>query len=267
MSSKPDAVRKMIAAQLDELEQIVVRAGEDGEWSAAFERLSRWKDRTVRLLGQHVNATEAERLAGKRMMSFAMGDPYRNVVDEARMYGGFLEALDEQVAAHPEDLLDLPVPAQTALAEIEIPAPTGGSTVFIIHGHDELNLLRLKELLKDRWHLDPVVLSARPGAGRTLIEKFEQEAQGAAFALALMTPDDLVAVEDQGYGQARPNVTFELGWFYGRLGRARVCILLRQGTRLHSDLDGISRIEFNESVVDVMGQLENELKAAGILTA
>lgn len=138
--------------------------------------------------------------------------------------------------------------------------------MFIIHGHDELNLLRLKELLKERWGLNPVVLSGRPGAGRTLIEKFEQEAQEAVFAIALLTPGDMVAKEGDEYAQARPNTVFELGWFYGRLGRPRVCILLKQGTSIHSDLDGITRVEFRESVSEAIEGLERELVEARVLT-
>jgi predicted nucleotide-binding protein len=78
----------------------------------------------------------------------------------------------------------------------------------------------------------------KPGKGRTLIEKFEQEAQRAVFAFAILTPDDWVSLDEVEYAQARPNVVFELGWFFGRLRREKVCILLQRGTRIHSDLDG-----------------------------
>lgn len=69
----------------------------------------------------------------------------------------------------------------------------------------------------------------------------------------------------QSYSQARPNVIFELGWFYGRLGRSRVCILFQEGSKLHSDLDGVLRIQFRESVEEKLGEIEKELKAAGLL--
>jgi predicted nucleotide-binding protein len=129
-----------------------------------------------------------------------------------------------------------------------------------------LNLLRLKEMLTERWNLEPIVMSGRPGKGRTLIEKFEDEAQRAVYAIALMTPDDVVSIDDDIYTQARPNVVFELGWFYGRLRRDRVCILFKKGTHIHSDLEGIERIEFTESVREKFTEIENELVASGILT-
>lgn len=138
-------------------------------------------------------------------------------------------------------------------------------TVLIIHGHDAANLLRLRALLKERWSLHPLILAESPGKGRTLVEKFEEEASRTSFAFALLTPDDLVQSKDRKYLQPRPNVIFELGWFYGRLGRQRVCILFREGTLIHSDLDGILRIEFRESIEEKVVELESELKAAGLL--
>jgi predicted nucleotide-binding protein len=115
--------------------------------------------------------------------------------------------------------------------------------------------------------LRPIVLRYHPGKGRTLIEKFEQEAQDACYAIALLTPDDLVEVSGTHQFQARPNVLLELGWFFGRLGRARVCILFKKGTKIPSDLDGISRIEFSESVEEKVLEIEAELGAAGLLQA
>ena len=137
--------------------------------------------------------------------------------------------------------------------------------VFVIHGHDETNTLKLRNLLKERFKLEPIVLKELPSKGRALIEKFEEEASDASFAFALVTPDDLVRIQTDEYAQPRPNVIFELGWFYGRLGRNRVCILFREGSRIHSDLDGVLRIQFRESVEEKLGEIERELRAAGLI--
>jgi predicted nucleotide-binding protein len=148
------------------------------------------------------------------------------------------------------------------------PARAAGSRrskVLVIHGRDELNLLRLKELLRDRFHLVPVLLNDQPARGHTIIEKFEEQAAAVDFAIALMTPDDQVQFEKKRYRQARTNVHFELGWIYRCLGRPRVCILVMKGTNLPSDLHGINRIDFGESVHEVAHQLESELESAGIL--
>lgn len=84
------------------------------------------------------------------------------------------------------------------------------SVIFIVHGHDEVNRFKLKDLLKDRFELAPVNLSYQPGKGRTLIQKFEEEAEQARFAFVLLTPDDIIRNDKGEYSQARPNVIFEL---------------------------------------------------------
>lgn len=136
--------------------------------------------------------------------------------------------------------------------------------VFIVHGHDHGNLLRVRTMLKERFLLNPIILSEQAGKGRSIIEKFEDEAGSAGFAIALLTPDDVVS-SSGGIKQARPNVVFELGWFYGRLGRDRVCILCKTGTEIHSDLSGIIRIEFQNSVEEGLIELERELRAAQLV--
>lgn len=140
-----------------------------------------------------------------------------------------------------------------------------GQAVFLVHGHDQDNTACLKAFLEDQRGLEVIMLSDKPGRGRTIIEKFEEEAARAQYAFVLLTPDDFVGERDKAYSQARPNVVFELGWFYGRLGRERVCLVLREGTRLQSDLEGISRIVFEQSVLERSDEIDTELEEAGFL--
>lgn len=241
-------------------------AQNSGDYESGFEKVKRWKDRASKKIANQINQVEGDKLKNKRKGSFRMGDPIGNLVDEARLYLGFLEALEDELKNHPEDVLDRAVPAkEVTFQEIEPQANTVSNCVFIVHGHDELNLLRTKELLRERWALEPVVLSGQPGKGRTIIEKFEDEARRASFAFVLLTPDDVIQKDESEYSQARPNVIFELGWFYGRLGRDRVCILFKEGTQIHSDLDGLSRIQFKDSVAESMAEIESELVEAGLL--
>lgn len=256
---------------VDELSQQLVKlannARNTGEHQSAYERLRRWKERAARKIGDEISSIEGHKLSNKSKGSFRMGDPIGNLIDEAQMYLGFLKALREDLENHPEDVLERATPSTASvIPDVENKETTRlNNYVFIVHGHDELNLLRTKDLLRDRWELEPVVLSTKPGKGRTIIEKFEEEAQRASFAFVLLTPDDVIQKDETEYSQARPNVIFELGWFYGRLGRERVCILFKQGTRIHSDLDGISRIQFKDSVIESTTEIEKELIAAGLL--
>ena len=78
----------------------------------------------------------------------------------------------------------------------------------------------------------------------------------------LLTHDDIINTSDANYAQARPNVLFELGWFYGRLGRKNVCIIMKEGTKIHSDLDGISRIKFVDKIRPEFEYIQKELRNA-----
>jgi predicted nucleotide-binding protein len=143
--------------------------------------------------------------------------------------------------------------------------PPSTTNVFIIHGHDELNTRRLSQLLQDNFKLNPIAILAKPGMSRPLTDKFEEEAQTCSFAFALFTPDDDVKQGDGTYFQARPNVIYEAGWFIGRLGKARVILLLKSGTTIHSDLDGVSQIRFKDNIEDKFLEIQRELRAAKVI--
>jgi predicted nucleotide-binding protein len=173
----------------------------------------------------------------------------------------------EEYKVHLESFLE--EVKENSVKRVEAPTRNKNSdieskTLFIIHGHDEINTLKLQSLLKDRWNLNTILLKDKPGKGRTIIEKFEQEAEKAKFAFAILTPDDVVMGDDE-YRQSRPNVFFELGWFYGQIGRENVCILFKEGTKIHSDLDGISRIHFDKYITYKILEIESELKEASLI--
>src|SRR6202042_2720535 len=85
------------------------------------------------------------------------------------------------------------------------------------------------------------------------------------FAVGLLTPDDIartgtVPIEAS---RARQNVIFELGYFAGKLGRGRACLLRKGDVEMPSDLFGVIYKE-----MDAGGgwklQLAQEMKAAGL---
>ena len=146
-----------------------------------------------------------------------------------------------------------------------IPGAAESLLKYAIHGHDELNTRRLTQLLQGHFNLNPIAMLSKPGMSRPLIEKFEEEAQNCSFAFGLFTPDDEIVNAPNRYMQARPNVIYEVGWFIGRLGKHRVTLLLKHGTNIHSDLDGVSRIPFSDNVEDKFLDIQKELKAAKII--
>lgn len=140
-----------------------------------------------------------------------------------------------------------------------------GKKIFIIHGQDEAKWRELAALLRDRFHQEVLVLEEQVDSGMTVIEKFVNYAKGCCYAFALLTPDDFVKKGKETTLQARPNVLFEIGWFYGRFGRDRVTLCLKQGTNIPSDLSGIVRLEFAAQLAEKYASIEDELKRIGLL--
>ena len=263
MADRKETALRIAREQLRSLEKIsnYVSALEDGP--AGLQRLERWKERTVRLLAGNVSRNEAGRLENIQIQEDTA--PYWTYTNGYATYHGHMVALIDTLAEYPEEILERPDAVQPLEEAVPVEPLPAVRSVFIVHGRDETNLLRLEKLLQTRWKLDVVIMRDKPGKGRTLIEKFEQEAEHAGLAIALFSPDDFVETPDAEYLQARPNVIFELGYFYGKLDRRRVCILLKKGTKIHSDLEGINRIEFIDSVEEKVAELEKELQAAGLI--
>jgi CAP12/Pycsar effector protein, TIR domain len=140
--------------------------------------------------------------------------------------------------------------------------------VFVIHGRDETNQLRLSKLIREDFKLTPIVILDKPGRSAPTIDKFEHHAQTCSYAIALFTADDRVITKHgEEYWQPRPNVIFEIGWFVGRLGKERVLILLQEGVKTYSDFDGVNRIQFRDDVEDKFRAIRAELRASGLISS
>ncbi len=136
--------------------------------------------------------------------------------------------------------------------------------VFIVHGHDEAARESLARFL-EKLGLDAIILHERPNAGRTIIEKFEQEAATIGFAIVLLTPDDLGTSADKPDNlqpRARQNAILELGYFIGRLGRERVCAFHKDELEIPSDIAGVAYVAM-DSRGNWRIELARELKTAG----
>jgi predicted nucleotide-binding protein len=125
--------------------------------------------------------------------------------------------------------------------------------LFIVHGHDDATKLAVKNYLQNTLRLpEPIVLHEQPGHGRTLIEKFEDDAGEAGGAVVLLTPDDHYVDKgsDEELRLARQNVIFELGFFLGTFGRrsGKVLLLYKKPLDIPSDISGISYIDISNGV-------------------
>jgi len=121
--------------------------------------------------------------------------------------------------------------------------------VFISHGHNALVKHKLKDFVRERLHMEPVVLSEQPDHGLTVIEKLERYGKVCDFALIVLTADDETS---EGGVRARQNVIHELGFFHGVLGREKVLLLKQSGVELFSNISGLIYKEFQgESIESV----------------
>jgi len=112
--------------------------------------------------------------------------------------------------------------------------------VFIVHGRDDATKAIVANFIS-KLGLTAIILHEQPGAGRTIIEKFENYSN-VGFAVVLLTPDDVGGLTDRSRElkpRARQNVIFELGYFVGKLGRRKVSVLYKEGVEIPSDYQGV----------------------------
>jgi predicted nucleotide-binding protein len=136
--------------------------------------------------------------------------------------------------------------------------------IFVVHGHDEAALQSVARFL-EQLQLEAIVLREQPDQGRTIIEKFEDYANEVGFAVVLLTPDDVAGTDatTSQAARARQNVIFELGYFVGKLGRGRACLLRKGDLEIPSDLYGVIYRDMDAAEGWKL-KLVQELKAAGL---
>jgi predicted nucleotide-binding protein len=198
--------------------------------------ICRWSNRVAEFLEQAMGPDVAK---GFRILSL------NNNFDDLALQLGHIEGL---TAKDDLDTASLHVSGEGGHEAAGITrAGAGSRRIFVVHGHDG----EVKETVArflEKLDLEAVILHEQPNQGRTLIEKFEVSSSDIAFAVILLTPDDVgaPAVESSKlHPRARQNVILEFGYFMGRLTRTRVCALYKGGVELPSDYQGVVYIEFD----------------------
>lgn len=138
------------------------------------------------------------------------------------------------------------------------------NSVFLVHGHDEGAKHAVARYL-EQLGVVPVILQEQINRGMTVIEKFEDFASRAGFAVVLMTPDDSgypIGKEEEKRSRPRQNVVLELGYFAAKLGRSKTLVLTRGEVDMPSDIFGLvyESMDTNEGW---KMRLARELKASG----
>lgn len=134
--------------------------------------------------------------------------------------------------------------------------------VFVVHGRDNGTKETVARFLEQQG-LQPVILHEQPSRGMTIPEKLIANSD-VGFAVILLTPDDLgrAKTDTEEKPRARQNVMLELGYFVGRLGRDKVCALLKDTVELPSDYVGIIYVPWDEAGAWKM-ELAKEMHAGG----
>jgi hypothetical protein len=137
-------------------------------------------------------------------------------------------------------------------------------TVFVASSSEGLDVVSLIHTLLQRALGGSA--DVRPWTGefqltRTYIESLERLLDRSDFAVLVLTPDDRTKSREAERLSPRDNVVFELGLFFGRLGRER-CFLIQRSDldlKLPTDVLGVEPAKFSLSPDQ---DLETALNAA-----
>ncbi|ETX00496.1 MAG: hypothetical protein ETSY2_38980 [Candidatus Entotheonella gemina] len=136
--------------------------------------------------------------------------------------------------------------------------------IFIGHGHDTAAKDAVKQFVNSLGLRD-IVLSELPRRGRTVIELLE-DYSNVSFAVIVVSPDDfggVLATSQDPQPRARQNVIFELGYFLGKLGRGKVCVVLKDKVEIPSNYQGVLNVIMDQGN-DWKERLKTEMQSAGL---
>ena len=146
--------------------------------------------------------------------------------------------------------------------ELKIDSIAGSDKdIFIIHGHDSALKYEVSDFIIELG-LNPIILHEQASGGLTIIEKIEKYSR-VGFAIALYSPCDIggkkEALPKFNY-RARQNVIFEHGYLIGKLGRNRVCALVKDEIETPNDISGVVYIKYDKDShwkTDVLSELSS----------
>src|SRR5918995_927963 len=134
-------------------------------------------------------------------------------------------------------------------------------------GKQEKLLQALTRGLEDVAHVEPWTTSFNPGT--TTLERLLELTREVDFAAFVFAHDDWTtksppASDSSGFGQASPrdNVVFEAGLFGAALGMRRTFILHASGSKLPSDLLGLTCVRYEATTAAEMRVVNQKLRKA-----
>jgi hypothetical protein len=130
-------------------------------------------------------------------------------------------------------------------------------------GKQEKLLQALTRGLEDVAHVEPWTRSFNPGT--TTLERLLELAHQVDFAAFVFAQDDWTSTSlpasplpESGQASPRDNVVFEAGLFGGVLGMRRTFILHANGSKLPTDLLGLTCVRYGEALVATEMRVVNQ---------
>ncbi len=137
---------------------------------------------------------------------------------------------------------------------------TTGDRIFIGHGNS-LQWLKLKDFVA-KLGLTHEEFNRVPVAGVTNVARLEEMLNNAKFAFLVMTAED---EQKDGSLQARMNVIHEVGLFQGRLGFSHAIVILEDGCKEFTNIQGLGQIRFSKGDISTcFEQIRETLRYHGI---
>lgn len=137
-----------------------------------------------------------------------------------------------------------------------------GTNIFVGHGRSPV-WRDLKDFISERLKLPYDEFNRVPVAGVTNIVRLSEMLDSAVFAFLVLTAEDETA---DGEMQARMNVIHEVGMFQGRLGFSKAIVLLEQGCKPFSNIEGLGQIRFPKgNIKEAFEEIRRVLEREGII--
>src|SRR5213079_2787315 len=117
-------------------------------------------------------------------------------------------------------------------------------------GKQEKLLQAITRGLEDVVDVEPWTTTFNPG--RSTLDRLVELSQEVDFAAFVFAQDDWTTTDSSQSSQASPrdNVVFEAGLFGGVLGMRRTFILHANGSKLPTDLLGLTCVRYDDALAD-----------------
>jgi hypothetical protein len=146
----------------------------------------------------------------------------------------------------------------------DLEEPMDKPRIFLGSSGKQQKLLQaLTRGLEDVAHVEPWTTSFNPGT--TTLERLLELAHQVDFAAFVFAQDDWTtnsplasSPTESGQASPRDNVVFEAGLFGGTLGMRRTFILHASGSKLPSDLLGLTCVRYGEAITPAEMRVVNQ---------